>query len=128
MKKVLGIFVVILLVVLGGYILWTQYTYSDGNRAGVLIKFSHKGNIFKTYEGEIYTSGVNQDATMGLANNKWEFSVKDKDVAEKLSHLEGKSVSLHYKEIKHAFAWQGETNYFVDNAEEVINGAPAPQK
>jgi hypothetical protein len=35
-------------------------------------------------------------------------------VADSLMTMEGKTVSLHYKEIKKAFLWQGETNYFVD--------------
>ena len=119
MKKVTVILIVIVLAILGGYYLWAQFTYSEGNRAGVLIKFSKKGNVFKTYEGEVNQVGVNQDPKMGLVNNIWDFSVKDADIAEKLSHMEGKNVSLHYKEIKHAFVWQGETNYFVDKVEVV---------
>lgn len=120
MRKALLIFVAILIAALGIYYAYTQYTYSEGNRAGVLIKFSKKGNIFKTYEGELTIAiGINPDTKTGLVNNTWPFSVKDKDVAEQLSHLEGRSVSLHYREIKHAFSWQGETNYFVDKVEEV---------
>jgi hypothetical protein len=119
MKKVGFAFVLIVVLSLGAYYGYTQFTYSEGNRAGVLIKFSKKGNVFKTYEGELNQIGINQDARTGLMNNIWDFSVKDAAVAETLSHLEGKNVSLHYKEIKHAFSWQGETNYFVDNAAEV---------
>jgi hypothetical protein len=98
---------------------YTQFTYSEGNRAGILIKFSKKGNLFKTYEGEINQIGLSQVPQGGLMNNIWDFSVKDAAVADQLNHLEGKSVSLHYREIKHAFVWQGETNYFVDNVTEV---------
>ena len=115
MKKVLTTLVVLLVLGLGGYYMYSQFTY----RAGILIKFSKKGNIFKTYEGEINQIGLNQDPKAGLVNNIWDFSVKDPTVADALSHLEGKNVSLHYKEIKHAFVWQGETNYFVDNVTEV---------
>jgi hypothetical protein len=114
MKKAVPIVIIILLVFFGGYYLYRQYTYSEGNRAGVLIKFSKKGNIFKTYEGELNQIGIKNDDRAGLMNNIWAFSVKDKAVADSLMTMEGKSVSLHYKEIKKAFVWQGETNYFVD--------------
>jgi hypothetical protein len=114
MKKAVPIVIIILLVLFGGYYLCRQYTYSEGNRAGVLIKFSKKGNIFKTYEGELNQIGLKNDDRTGLMNNIWAFSVKDKPVADSLMTMEGKTVSLHYKEIKKAFLWQGETNYFVD--------------
>ncbi|MBS1618782.1 MAG: 6-phosphogluconate dehydrogenase [Bacteroidetes bacterium] len=119
MKKAIPIIIAVLLAILGVYYAYTQFTYSEGNRAGVLIKFSKKGNLFKTYEGEVNQIGINPDPKVGLINNIWDFSVKDQAVADQLSHLEGHNVSLHYREIKHAFVWQGETNYFVDKVEEV---------
>ena len=119
MKKVLATLIVILVFGLAIYYMYSQFTYSEGNRAGTLIKFSKKGNIFKTYEGELNQIGINQTPGSGIMNNIWDFSVKDAATAETLSRMEGKTVSLHYKEIKHAFVWQGETNYFVDNVTEV---------
>ena len=119
MKKAALAVILILVLSLGSYYAYTQFTYSEGNRAGILIKFSKKGNIFKTYEGELNQIGIAQTPGAGLMNNIWDFSVKDATTADALSRLEGKTVSLHYKEIKHAFFWQGETNYFVDNATEV---------
>ena len=120
MKKASLIILAVVLLIFGLYYGYTQFTYSEGNRAGTLIKFSKKGNVFKTYEGELNQIGLQHDAGSGqLMNNLWEFSVKDAATAESLSHLEGKNVSLHYKEIKHAFSWQGETNYFVDGVTEV---------
>ena len=116
MKKAIPILIAILLLIVGGYYLYTQYTYSEGNRAGTLIKFSKKGNVFKTYEGELNQIGINA----GMMNNIWKFSVKEQAVADTLMQMEGKTVSLHYKEIKHAFVWQGETNYFVDQVK-VVN-------
>ena len=119
MKKVIPIGIAVILVLFGVYYMYAQFTYSEGNRAGTLIKFSKKGYIFKTYEGEINQIGLAQDAKTGLVNNIWDFSVKDAATAETLSHLEGKNVSLHYKQINKNFFWQGETNYFVDGASEV---------
>ena len=35
--------------------------YSDGSRTGVVRKFSKKGAIFKTYEGELVLQGYHTD-------------------------------------------------------------------
>ncbi|MFN8281670.1 MAG: hypothetical protein U0U67_00545 [Chitinophagales bacterium] len=96
-----------------------NYTYSDGNRAGTLIKFSKKGYVFKTFEGELNLGGVNPIPGNTIANNMWIFSVKDEAVAYKLMEMEGKNVRLHYKEKVRNLPWQGDTKYFVDQVEEV---------
>jgi hypothetical protein len=44
----------------------------------------------------------------------WQFSVREQSVADTLMNLEGRKVSLHYKEIIKNMPWQGETEYFVD--------------
>lgn len=106
--------VFILMLVAGGYILYANYTYSDGNRAGILIKFSKKGYVFKTYEGELNLGGINPIPGNTIANNIWEFSVKDENVAMALDTLQGKKVRLHYKEKKQNLFWRGDTNYMVD--------------
>jgi hypothetical protein len=94
------------------------FTYSEGIRAGLLIKFSSKGYLIKTYEGEINVGGLQQaDKNIISVNNIWTFSVKDAAVAQKLMNVEGRYVSLHYKEVIHNFFWQGETKYFVDGVE-----------
>jgi hypothetical protein len=115
MKTFLGWTISLIVLGLIIYFLFaTIYTYSDGNRAGRLIKFSHKGYIFKTYEGELNLGGIN--ATNGgiLINNMWQFSVGDQSVADSLSTLEGKDVTLHYREKVRALPWRGESRYIVD--------------
>ena len=97
----------------------TVYTYSDGNRAGRLIKFSHKGYVFKTYEGELNLGGINNTNGGVLINNIWEFSVNDKPVADSLLKLEGKDLTFHYKEKMHAFSWQRDSRYIIDKVVEV---------
>lgn len=115
MKKFLTWTISIGLLVLIIYLLFaTVYTYSDGNRAGRLIKFSHKGYIFKTYEGELNLGGINTTNGGILINNMWQFSVSDKSVADSLSTLEGKDVTLHYREKIKALPWRGESRYIVD--------------
>ncbi|MEJ7671927.1 MAG: hypothetical protein WKF59_04295 [Chitinophagaceae bacterium] len=72
-----------------------------------LIKFSHKGYVFKTYEGELNLGGINTTNGGILINNMWQFSVADKAVADSLSKLEGKDVTLHYKEKIKCFPMAG---------------------
>ena len=52
------------------FMLW--WSYSDGDRAGVLQKFSKRGWICKTWEGEIAMYVVG-----GVAPQIWAFSVRD---------------------------------------------------
>jgi len=120
MKKFLGWTISIVVLGLILYFLFaTVYTYSDGNRAGRLIKFSHKGYIFKTYEGELNLGGINTTSGGILINNMWQFSVEDKSVADSLSKLEGKDLTLHYKEKIRALPWRGDSKYIVDKITEI---------
>lgn len=96
------------------------FTYSEGNRAGRLIKFSSKGYVFKTYEGEMNLGGVTNTTNGNLMMNyMWNFSVVNKDVADTLSKLEGRDIRVHYKEKLATLPWRGDTKYIVDNVEEI---------
>ena len=120
MRNFLAWIVSIVFVGLVVYFLFaTVYTYSDGNRAGRLIKFSHKGYLFKSYEGELNLGGINTTNGGVLINNMWEFSVTNKSVADSLSKLEGKDVTLHYMEKMHALPWRGDSRYIVDKVIQV---------
>jgi hypothetical protein len=87
------------------------WSYSDGERAGILQKFSRKGWVCKTYEGELAMSVV-----PGVAPTIWEFSVRDERVVPRLSAAIGRRVVLHYAEHRgvptNCF---GYTDYFVDS-------------
>ena len=116
MKKFLYWALAILVVGLACFSYWKySFTYSEGNRAGLLQKFSYKGTIFKTYEGELIMSSIKSNQEVTLASEKFVFSVADKGVAEKLLHLEGNTVTLHYKEKNGTLPWRGETRYLVDS-------------
>ena len=100
-RKILTIIVVILLLVLVGFIYWKYYfTYSDGERFGLLQKFSRKGNVFKTYEGEMILSSVQGNNNVTIASEKFFFSVDNKTVADQLTRLQGRHVTVHYKQKK----------------------------
>ena len=114
--------IVILLLVFAVFIYWKYFfTYSEGNRAGLLQKFSKRGQVFKTWEGEMILSSVKSSQNVALASEKFLFSVTDKDVAGKLSHLEGRFITVHYSEKNGKLFWKGDTEYFVDSAVVITN-------
>jgi len=119
MKKFLWILIGILIIGCIITVLICSYTYSEGSRAGVLIKFSKKGFIFKTYEGELNIGGMGNVPNTAQGNVIWTFSVKDEAVADKLATMEGQKVSLHYEEKVKAMPWQGETDYYIIRAEKI---------
>ena len=113
MKKMLYYLLGILFLVGVLYFLAIYYiTYSEGYRAGQLVKISHKGVIFKTWEGEV-SQGVSEAQI-------FHFSVEDnqKEVIKALQDLQGKQVRLTYKERFKTFPWLGDTKYYVTKVEE----------
>lgn len=87
------------------------WTYSDGYRAGILQKFSKRGWICKTYEGEIA-----QAVVAGVSPLIWEFTVRDDQIAQQLDSLLGRRVSLHYRQhVGVPTSCFGLTEYFVDS-------------
>jgi hypothetical protein len=115
-KRVIWIFFVGFIIVFIGFkYVKSIYIYSDGYRAGLLQKFSHKGTIFKTYEGEMILSSVISTNNVALASEKFLFSVKDPKTANLLDTLQGQFVRVHYIQKMDKFPWQGETAYFVDS-------------
>lgn len=123
MKKyvlpILGIIIVFLIIF---FVARYSFTYSEGNRAGRLIKFSKQGFMFKTYEGEMNLGGVTNAANNSMMMNyMWDFSVDDQSVADSLLKLEGKDISVHYKQKIGKLPWRGDTKYIVDRIVEVRN-------
>jgi len=107
-------FLLVLLFVVAGVLLVAfNYSYSDGSRAGYIQKFSKKGWVCKTHEGELAMTTV-----PGTAPVLWEFTVSDSSVAAQLSQVMGKRVILHYKEFRYLpTTCFGDTAYFVDRVE-----------
>ena len=89
-----------------------SYTYSRGERAGYLQKFSEKGWLCKTWEGELTLVNV-----PGAMPEIFYFSVRDDRVAADLTRQMGNRVSLTYEQHKAVpTSCFGETDYFVTNA------------
>ena len=115
-KRVLNWALSILLIFLVGFIYVKYfYTYSEGYRAGLLQKFSNKGVIFKTYEGELILSSVSSTANVAIASEKFIFSVLKKNVSLQYDTLQGKNVIVHYIEKKGTVPWRGDSRYLVDS-------------
>lgn len=111
-RVTIGLLVV--LVLGGGAYLWiSSWTYSEGSRAGYLVKISKKGVVFKTYEGQLNLGGFQADQQSGIVGNIWAFSVLEDEVYSELQNFEGKQVKLFYKQRYKAMPWQGKTSYFV---------------
>ena len=86
-----------------------NWSYSDGERVGYLQKFSRKGWICKTYEGELAMTTV-----PGVAPVLWSFTVRDPAVAAQINAVMGKRMALHYEEHRGIpTRCYGETNHFV---------------
>jgi hypothetical protein len=99
------------------------YSYSDGERAGVLQKFSHRGWLCKTGEGELA-----QYVVAGPSPVFWEFSVRDQAIADQMNKLVGHKVQLHYTEHRGVpTSCFGDTGYYVDRVvvEDETPAAPA---
>jgi hypothetical protein len=97
-----------------------RFVYSEGDRAGVLQKFSRKGWICKTWEGELALYVV-----AGVAPEIWTFSVRDAALAEELARSVGERIQLHYTEHRGVpTTCFGETSYFARRFERIDRPLP----
>jgi hypothetical protein len=107
------IFLLVLVALAVGYF-WAamNWSYSSGERAGWVQKFSNKGWLCKTWEGELALVSM-----PGAAQEKFFFTVHDEAVATKLVANMGQRMSLHYEQkVGLPTTCFGETRYFVTNA------------
>lgn len=115
-KRILYWILFVLVIVIAAFIYFKYaFDYSKGYRAGLLQKFSEKGVVFKTYEGEMILSSVQSNANVAIASEKFLFSVEEKDVAKQMEQIQGKQVVVHYREKKGTLPWRGESRYIVDS-------------
>jgi hypothetical protein len=115
-KKILKwVIAVIVLIVISTIYVKYFYTYSEGYRAGLLQKFSHKGAIFKTYEGEMILSSVSSTRDVAIASDKFLFSVVNKSIVRQFDTLQGQSVIVHYRQKNAPLFWHGDSPYLVDS-------------
>lgn len=112
-RKVIIGSIVLFILSIGVYMIYANWTYSEGTRAGNLIKISKKGYIFKTYEGQLKLSGIDLSNPEEGMSDSWSFSVRDESVFKELEKRQGQKVVLRYKQINNAMPWQGDTDYYI---------------
>ncbi len=102
------------LLVFCGYVwLSLHWSYSKGERAGYMQKFSKKGWLCKTWEGELLLTTV-----PGAVPEKFEFTVRDDAVAQQLFANAGKRVVLTYAQHKGVpTSCFGDTEYFIEQVQ-----------
>jgi hypothetical protein len=118
MAKFLSRFILFLFILIILFVLYTwltlSYSYSTGSRAGFLQKFSNRGWVCKTWEGELVTGSM-------LGNQeKFSFSVRDEELAKMVSSNIGRRVEIEYDQHvgvpTNCFA---ETEYYVKKIKSV---------
>jgi hypothetical protein len=124
-SKIIKIGSAILIIAIALFVYFLLATYSEGSRAGTIVKLSKKGIIFKTWEGELnsYMYVGDQAAASAATSTLFIFSVSDDEKAtiEKMENamLNGHRIKLYYKERYFKLPWNGETTYFIYKAEAV---------
>lgn len=119
MYKVAGVISgVAFAVTIGMASVFTFGNYSEGQRAGQVVKFSHKGTIpgCKTWEGEMVMGGLRKQSGAEDANaNIFRFTVSTAEVIKQIQQkLEtGETALLSYKEPYWNLPCTTDTGYFV---------------
>ena len=106
--------VIVALVVVFALYTWFTLTwsYSEGTRAGYLQKFSKKGWLCKTWEGEILLSSM-----PGAIPERFAFTVRDEAVVKQLQNAMGQRVQVTYEQhVGIPTSCFGETEYFATGA------------
>ena len=108
-------------------------SYSEGTRAGTVVKVSKRGVLFKTYEGQLNMESFGAIDNKKQLNEIFEFSIaKDRDSIFNLLQdvaLTGERVNLRYKEMFIGVPWRGDTKYFVTGVDRLKNQEkPAKKK
>ncbi len=125
----------LLIVALVAAYFWATLTwsYAAGERAGWVQKFSRKGWICKTWEGEMAMVSM-----PGAATEKFAFTVRENDVGAQINKLMGRRVTLHYEQkVGLPTSCFGDTRFYVTKvllveeiplAPGIVVPTPAPTK
>jgi hypothetical protein len=112
MRRVRNALIVLALLVVGLGALYffaaTRWSYSSGERAGYIQKFSRKGWVCKTWEGEIAMANL-----PGAMPEVFAFTVHDDAVAAEINRQMGARVVLSYEQHVGLPGCFGETQYWV---------------
>jgi hypothetical protein len=99
--------VVVLAVAYGALV--SRWSYSTGERAGWIQKFSRKGWLCKTWEGEMAMVSM-----PGTLPEKFDFTVWDPQAVSQIESSMGRRVSLQYEQKKGLpTSCFGDTEYWI---------------
>jgi hypothetical protein len=115
--------VAVLVALVAGYVAFVlNWSYSTGERAGWVQKFSNKGWLCKTWEGELALVSL-----PGTSVEKFLFTVRDDGVAAHINKVMGQRVSLHYEQkVGLPTTCFGETRYYVTGVSPMADVPLAP--
>jgi hypothetical protein len=120
--RIAAVLIAIVLLVAGYFLFVFNWSYSEGERAGWIQKFSNKGWLCKTWEGEMAMVSM-----PGSMSEKFFFTVWDDATADQINKLMGKRVSLHYEEkVGIPTSCFGETRYYATKVSAVEEIPLAP--
>jgi hypothetical protein len=112
LRRVRNVVIVLALLAVGLAALYffvaTRWSYSSGERAGYVQKFSRKGWVCKTWEGEIAMANL-----PGALPELFAFTVRDDEVAAQINRQLGARVVLSYEQHLGLPGCFGETQYWV---------------
>jgi hypothetical protein len=107
---ILGLVVLIALIFSAYTWIALSWSYSTGERAGLMQKISRKGWLCKTWEGELLLTSM-----PGAIPEKFEFTVRDDELANQLVEHTGQRLVLTYAQHKGVpSSCFGDTEYFVE--------------
>jgi len=93
----------------------SRFQVSNGTRSGIIVKLSHRGIVWKTWEGQLMLGS-------GQSGETWDFSVDsdsadfDKLIGELQScQTAAVPVSLDYSQRLFVLPWNAETDYLVSD-------------
>lgn len=112
-SKVMKILIVLLIVIVGVFAayIWIamNWSFSKGERAGYVQKFSQKGWLCKTWEGELQMVPI-----PGATPEKFAFTVRDDAIAQRINSSVGRMVTLEYEQHRGIpTSCFGETQYYI---------------
>ena len=111
----LGFLLVTALLFAGYTWLSLTWSYAKGERAGYIQKFSKKGWVCKTWEGEL-----SMVAVPGSMPEMFYFSVRDDAVAAQINQAMGRRIVLYYEQhVGVPTKCFGETGYYVKNVKAI---------
>ncbi len=117
MKKIILVLLVLTMLLLTGC-----GQYSSGERAGEITKFSKKGLIWKTWEGEMNLGGM-RATDSGAVSNLFQFSLDNSnkynvDNNQMITEIQfcmstGRRCRLHYEQEVLTAPWRADTQYII---------------